>query len=309
MSRLGRLAVRGTVILVLAGVGAFGWKTREEAHTLVTNPRATRKVATDTPADRQMPFEDAKVTTADGFKLSGWFIPAAPGPDGPPPAVVVVHGYKDSRSSLLGVADVLHRGGFTVLVASLRAHDVNDGELISFGLHEMKDLEAWRQYVIARPDVDPGKIGLFGVSMGGTIGIGYAAQHADIRAVVADSAFSSVEDTAATSVRFFTGLPPFPFAPAIIFWMEREIGGNATDLDAKKWIAAIAPRPILLMQGGADTVVSAESGRKLFAAAGEPKELWFEPGVKHAEFLKTMPAQFEEHVVRFLDRYLKSKEP
>ncbi len=300
MPRLRRLAVRGAVILVLVGVGLFGWKTREEAHALVTNPRATRKVATVTPADRQMPYEDAVVTTADGFRLSGWFIPAADARA----TVMVVHGYKDHRGSLLGVADVLHRHGYAALLLSLRAHDVNDGELISFGLREMADLEAWHQYLRGRPDVDPARIALFGASMGGAIGLGYAAGHPDIRALIADGAFSSVSDTAATSIKFFTGLPPFPFAPAIIFWMEREIDGSASDLDATKWIPKIAPRPILLMQGGADTVVSPESGRKLFEAAGEPKELWFEPAVGHTQFLKMMPAQFEEHVIRFLDRYV-----
>jgi fermentation-respiration switch protein FrsA (DUF1100 family) len=302
MSRGRRIAVRVLVVFLLVAGAAFAWKTREEAHRMVTNPRATRKVPTQTPADRGMRYEDAAVTTSDGYKLHGWFVPAEKGA----PTIIVVHGYKDSRGSLLGVADVLHRHGYQVLVASLRAHDINDGEQISFGLHEMNDLDAWRVYVRARADVNAGSLGLFGVSMGGTISIGYTAQHSDIRVLIADSAFSSVEDTAATSIRFFTGLPPFPFAPAIIFWMEREIGGRASDLDATRWIHDIAPRPILLMQGGADTVVSTESGRKLFDAAAEPKELWFEPAIGHAQFLKTLPGPFEAHVSKFLDNVLRS---
>lgn len=268
---------------------------------MVTNPRATRKVATTTPADRGMAYDDVMVTTSDGLKLNGWFVPAQTGAA----TVMIVHGYKDTRSSVVGVADVLHRHGYQALVASLRAHDINDGELISFGLHEMKDLEAWCAYLQQRPGVPADHIGLFGVSMGGTIGIGFTATHPIISVLIADSAFSSVSDTAATSIRFFTGLPPFPFAPAIIFWMEREIGGSAKDLDATRWIKDISPRPILLMQGGADVVVSAEGGHKLFDAAREPKEFWYEPAVGHAQFLKMLPGPFEEHVARFLDRYLK----
>ena len=301
MSRFRRVALRSIIVLVVVAGGAFGWKTREEAHRMVTNPRETRKVPTITPADRGLTYEDARVTTSDGFKLNGWFVPEHDAVA----TVMIVHGYKDSRGSVLGVADVLHRHGYQVLVASLRGHDVNDGEMISFGYHELKDLEAWRLYLRQRPGVDRDHLGLFGVSMGGTISLGFAAQHTDIRAIIADSAFSSVEDTAATSIRFFTGLPPFPFAPAIIFWMEREIGGSAADLDATRWIRQIAPRPILLMQGGADRVVSVESGKKLFDAASEPKELWFEPEVGHAQFLKTMPEKFEDRVTGFLDRYLK----
>ena len=305
MARFRRVAIRLVVaFVVLAGI-AFAWKTREEAHRMVTNPRQTRKVPTFTPADKGLKYEDVQVTTEDGLKLNGWFLP---GPAGAA-TVMVVHGYKDSRASVIGVAGVLSRHGYQVLVSSLRGHDVNDGELVSFGYHELKDLEAWRLHLRQRSDVDPERIGLFGVSMGGTIGLGFAAEHMDMRAIVADSAFSSVEDTAATSIRFFTGLPPFPFAPAIIFWMEREIGGRASDLDATKWIGRIAPRPILLMQGGRDRVVSVESGQRLFDAAGEPKELWFEPEVEHAKFLGTVPEKFEARVTKFLDRYLKEHTP
>jgi alpha-beta hydrolase superfamily lysophospholipase len=246
-----------------------------------------------------MPFEDVNVTTADGLRLYGWFIPATGRA-----TVMLVHGYKDSRSSMLGVAEILHHHGYQVLVASLRGHDLNDGEQVSFGLRELKDLEAFQEYLRGRPGVDPGRIGLFGVSMGGTISIEFAAANKGIRALVSDCAFSSVADTVGTSVRFFTGLPEFPFAPAIVFWTEWELGGSVNDLDAKKWIPQIAPRPVLLMQGGADEVVSPESGARLFDAAREPKELWFDAEVGHAEFLKKRPAEFEQRVTGFYDRYL-----
>jgi fermentation-respiration switch protein FrsA (DUF1100 family) len=160
-------------------------------------------------------------------------------------------------------------------------------------------LDAFYQYLHARPDVDQDRVGLFGVSMGGTISIGYAAENPAIRALVSDCAFSSISDTVSTSVRYFTGLPAFPFAPAIVFWTERAIGGRVADIDAKKWIARIAPRPVLLMQGGADRVVSADSGAKLFEAAGQPKELWFEPDVGHAEFLKSKPEEFAQKLTGF----------
>ena len=105
-----------------------------------------------------------------------------------------------------------------------------------------------------------------------------------------------------TSVRFFTGLPPFPFAPMIRFWAEREGGFASAAVDAKRWIGRISPRPVLVMLGGADVVVSPVSGQRLFEAAGQPKEFWFEPAVGHGKFLATMPDEFERRVVGFFDR-------
>jgi alpha-beta hydrolase superfamily lysophospholipase len=291
------LAVVG--LLVIAALTSFVLECRSQAHILVTNPLATRKMPTRTPAALRLPYDDVEVTTADGLTLPGWWIP--PAGRG---VIILVHGYKGHRGQLLGVAEVFHRHGYGLLVPALRAHDRSGGELISFGKEETKDLEAWEAYLHGRGDVDPARVAMLGVSMGGEIAIKYAAEHADIRALVADCAFSSVNDTVATSVRYFTGLPAFPFAPMIEFWMEREVGFDASDLDAKQWIRNVSPRPVLVMQGGADVVISVESGRKLFAAAGQRKELWFGPSVGHAKFFETMPQEYERRVVGFFDRYL-----
>ena len=257
-----------------------------------------------TPAQFGMTFEDVSVTTADGLRLAGWYVPSWNGG-----SVMLVHGYKDTRGNLLGVARILYRHGYNVLLGSLRAHDASDGETISFGHHETKDLAAWQALLSSKPGVDPSRIGIFGVSLGGTIAIRYASETPSVAVVIADCAFSSIDDTIERSIRFFTGLPPFPFAPLIEFWTERRLGIATEDIDAKRWIGRISPRPILLMQGGADVVISPESGARLFAAAGEPKELWFDPELGHAQFLNRHPEEFERRVVAFYHRHLAAGAP
>ena len=301
--------MRKTAIVVLlaavvAGSGGVAYKTRAEAHRLVTNPREIRMQPRRTPAALGLPFEDVTLTAADGIRLHGWFVPSWNGA-----TVMLVHGYKDSRANLLGVAEILYRHGYNLFLISLRAHDGSDGETITFGDREMHDLAAGFSWLTARAGLDANRIGVFGVSMGGTIAIRYAAENARIRALVADCAFSSLEDTIETSIRFFTGLPPFPFAPMIEFWTEQLTGVRAEDIDAKRWIARISPRPVFLLQGGADVVISPESGARLFAAAGDPKELWLDPALGHAQFLGTHPREFERRVISFYHRYLTGSIP
>ncbi|HEX5217408.1 MAG TPA: alpha/beta hydrolase [Vicinamibacterales bacterium] len=299
MRRLLRLLALLVTLALIAGGVLLGVRTRSEAHRLVTNPLASRKLPERTPIKDGLVYDDVQVTTADGLQLQGWYVPGTNGA-----VIIALHGFRSERGEMLNEAVMLRRHGYGVLLGSFRAHDLSDGNLITFGLQEIHDLEAWHRFAASRDGVDPERIALLGNSMGGSVGITYAAQNPQVKAVVANSAFSSLEDTIETSVRFFTGLPPFPFAPLIKFWAEREAGFRAADVDAKRWIGKISPRPVLLMQGGADVVISLESGRRLFEAAGEPKELWYEPEVGHTGFDRAKPDEYERRVVAFFDRYV-----
>jgi fermentation-respiration switch protein FrsA (DUF1100 family) len=285
--------------LVLAASAIVLLKTRSEAHRLLTNPIGTRKLPTRTPIDFGMVYDEVTAHTSDGLALAGWYVPSENGA-----IVLAQHGYKSDRAEMLNEAAMLHRHGYGVLITSIRAHDMSDGNLITFGKEEMKDLDAWFEMARAEPGADPQKIGILGNSLGGSLAIEFAARCPDIKAVATNSAFSSLTDTIETSVRFFTGLPPFPFAPLITFWAEREAGFRTADVDAKKWISSIAPRSVLLMQGGADVVISSKSGQLLYDAARQPKELWFEPNVGHAKLDTAMPAEYERRVVGFFDKHL-----
>ena len=287
------------ITLILAITIGLLARTRSEAYDLLHSPMATRELPDETPAEYNLLFEDVTVTNPDGMKLAGWFIPSENGA-----VIIMQHGYKSTRSELLNEAEMMHLHGYGVLLTSIRAHDYSEGELITLGVYEVQDMEAWYQYLLTRDDIDPEKIGILGNSYGGMLSIQFASQNQNIKAVVANSAFSSMKDTVATSVKHFTGLPEFPFVPLIVFWAEQSTGIKMEEIDATKWIPLISPRPVFLMQGGADTVVSPNSGQLLYDAAGEPRELWFDPELGHVEFDTERSEEYEMRVVAFFDQYL-----
>jgi uncharacterized protein len=61
---------------------------------------------------------------------------------------------------------------------------------------------------------------------------------------------------------------------------------------------------VFLLQGGHDSVIPPDSGKRLYDAAGEPRQLWFDPMLEHCEFRQARPAEWEKRIVGFFDRYL-----
>jgi fermentation-respiration switch protein FrsA (DUF1100 family) len=284
------------IIIIFAGMMFL---SRAYAIDIITNPINEREGIDVTPAEYGLPYEDVVVMTEDGLDLVGWFIPPQN-----EAVVMLQHGYKGNRIGMLEEAEMLYKHGYGVLLMTVRAHDLSEGEVITFGYYEVQDLEAWYQFLLTQEEVDPAKIGILGNSMGGSLAIQYAAHNERIKAVVVQSAFSSLDDTVSTSVEAFTGLPAFPFGPMIVFWAEVELGEDSSLINAKEWIAQISPRPILLLHGGRDLMIDQKSAERLFQAAGEPKELWIEPELGHTEFDLVMPEEFESRVVGFFDRNL-----
>lgn len=295
-----RRLLAGSLLLTLAvAAGAVGWKVREEGRKLLDNPIETRRLPGRTPIDFGVIYDEVAITTPDGLRLVGWSIPSKNRA-----LVIAVHGYRADRGEMLNEAAMLARHGYGVLIPAMRAHDLSDGSVISFGAKEIGDLEGWFAFASGLPDVDPTRIGILGNSLGGTLAIQMAAQTPGVRAVVANAAFSSLSDTLETSVRFFTGLPPFPFAHLIAWWAEWETGLRVSDVDATRVIGQLSPRPVLLMQGGADEVISTSSGQRLYDAAGEPRSLWFDPQVGHARFDTARPDEYERRVIALFESAL-----
>jgi fermentation-respiration switch protein FrsA (DUF1100 family) len=69
-------------------------------------------------------------------------------------------------------------------------------------------------------------------------------------------------------------------------------------------IAAVSPRPLLLISGTRDTVVPAWMVRRLYDAAREPKELWIVPDAGHGGYARLAGVGYAERITTFFDRAL-----
>jgi fermentation-respiration switch protein FrsA (DUF1100 family) len=299
VSKCLKIALIATVLL-LDVLGILFFVVRLQVVRLTRHPIGDREPMEQTLLGCGVHCEEVTVTTRDGLRLVGWYVPSQNGA-----VIIAQHGYWGDRGDLVATAKLLQRHGYGVLVSTVRAHDQSEGELITLGKEEMKDLDAWYRYLSKKDGVDRDRIGILGESMGGALAIKYAARNPNIKAVVTHSTFVSLHEVLEREVQRLVGLPPFPLVPMLGYWIEHEVGIETSEIDPTDWIKELSPRPVFILHGGRDIHLRPDVGDRLYQAAGEPKELWYEEEALHHGFEEEpFEAEFEQRLVGFFDRYL-----
>ena len=256
------------------------------------------------PSEYRVAYEVVSFTSDDGVALKGWLVkPAHPGTKSP--AIIICHGLGANKSDFTELSASLSKRGYLVLQFDFRAHGESGGNRTSLGYHEQKDIIAALHFLKTHPGIDPKRIGIYGFSLGGSSAILAAAKTGAFSAVVADSAFTSLRDQAREAITGFYHLPAFPFLHLTVLGYEIYFQTQVDTIAPVKVIAAIAPTPMLIIAGEGDTLIPADNGRRLFASAGEPKELWIVPGADHGGTLAAAGSEYEMRVGEFFDKYLK----
>ncbi|HXA28825.1 MAG TPA: alpha/beta fold hydrolase [Candidatus Angelobacter sp.] len=227
-----------------------------------------------TPADLGLPHESLETRTRDGLRLIAWYLPGTR-----PAAVVVSGGHRGRAGDVLGISAALQRAGFHVVVYGWRGTPGSDPAAHTLGVYERRDLEAAIDAVTARVGDVP--IGLLGYSLGGAVSLVVAADEPRVRAVCADSAFSDPLGVLADGVERVLRIPGAVLTAPVAALLARRTGAHLPDFRPLAAVGRIAPRPLLLIHGDADTAVPVRHARRLFDAAGEPRRLWVVPGAGH----------------------------
>lgn len=262
--------------------------------------RPGRTLPQRTPADVGIDrWRDVSFESEDGLRLAGWYVPAENGA-----TVILAHGLGSNRAQLLDDAALLVAGGYGVLLLDLRNSGDSEGDLTTLGYQEVLDVGGALAFVQAQPESDAEQVGLLGHSMGGATAILAAARYPQIKAVVAESTYTSVEDNVSDSIKALTGLPAFPFAPLVVWFGEQETGMDISQVSPLDAIGAISPRAVLIVHGELDAVIPAANAPRLYAAAGEPKELYLISNAGHGGLPQAEPEEYRRRVVGFFDRYL-----
>lgn len=136
--------------------------------------------------------------------------------------------------------------------------------------HTVNDTRRLLDYLQTRPDIATNRIYLCGASYGAITGSTAAAFDQRLRAAVLIYGGGNLRKLlSAEMIQNEIGLWSFP-AKAIAWYF-------GSVFDPIKYVGRISPRPVLLQNGKADTLVSPAAARALQDAARQPKTiLWYE---------------------------------
>ena len=133
------------------------------------------------------------------------------------------------------------------------------------------DLRRGLDYLATRDDIDMDRIGYVGVSMGAIMG----------------GVLCGVEERIRATVLILGGS------------LGGLMGGMFDAIDPANYIASFSPRPLLMLNGRADPLISAAAAQRLYDTAKDPKRIiWYDTGhtVPVDEAVKELTSFLEEHV-------------
>lgn len=256
------------------------------------------------PSEYRADYENVSFRTEDGVELKGWLV-KPPQPPRKSPAIIICHGVGANKSDFTELAAALSRRGYYVLTFDFRAHGESKGSRTSLGYHEQKDVAAALDFLRSRQEVDPKRIGVYGFSLGGATAVLAAAKTGGFAAIVTDSAFAGLRDMARTAITGFYRLPAFPFLQLTVLGYDLYFQTDVNKVSPVSVIGTLSPVPVFIIAGDGDELIPVENGKRLFAAANEPKELWIIPNAFHGATLAAAGKEYEKRVGEFFDRNLK----
>jgi len=228
------------IVIIIAGVYLIfaGFLFTFQSHYVYYPER----VLLADPSSIGLDFESIHFKTADGVKLSGWFVPS----ESTSGVILFCHGNAGNISHRLESIQIFHRLGLDVFIFDYRGYGQSEGKPTEDGTY--KDVAAAWQYLIEEREVNPNEIIVLGRSLGGAIA-SWLAQTYTPGGLILESTFTSLPDIAATQ---------YPYLPVRLLLRFQY---NTAEYLGR------ADCPVLIVHSRDDEIMPFRQGWRLFEIA------------------------------------------
>lgn len=243
--------------------------------------------------------EEITIHSPNGYDLFGLYFPM---PDAKH-TIVISHGITYSLYGSVKYMNIFRKLGWNILIYDLRNHGRSGGTNTTFGQYEKFDLKACVDWVLQR-EGDEITVGTMGESLGASVSLLHAAIDRRVKFVIADCAYSNLNEMFAFRLKEEYKLPAFPLLPLSNWFCKKIANFDYANCAAINEIRHI-DTPMLFIHGSADSYTPPYMSKVMYKAkiAGE-NQLYLAPGSDHAQSYWDNPQVYTETVHEFLDQIL-----
>lgn len=251
-------------------------------------------------------FERLTLTSRDGLKLSGYYLPASKPTD---KLVILTHGYLGNAKQMGLFGQHYHNDlEYNIFMPDARGHGKSEGNYYGFGWPDRLDLIDWTQLLVEKLGTDI-KVVYHGLSMGAAtvlMASGEEELPSQVKAIIADSPYASVYQLFQYQMNRMFHLPAFPLLDSTSVLTKIRAGYSFREASALKEVEKTSV-PILYIHGESDTFVPTELTKDLYRHTSSDAELYLVPNANHGESIALDEDKYNMKIDQFLNRYIELK--
>lgn len=279
---------RALIILAIVGVILAWFKGGELT-------AAANHAINAPPAD--LPVATVEFRSLSGSTLRGWFLSGTQGKG----AIILMHGNRSDRTSMIGRARFLWAAGYSVLLFDFQAHGESPGKHVTFG--QLESLDAISAVDFIQQCAPGEKIGIIGDSLGGAAAL-LANPPLKVDALVLESVYPSIDEAVQNRLSMSWGLWAKNLAPLLLYQLKPRLGCFADDLRPIEHVGEMVI-PKLFIAGTHDQKTTAKESMAMYLAAADPKQYWAVDGASHEDLHVFATAEYQRRVLEFFGKYLR----
>lgn len=237
---------------------------------------------------------EVTLKTTDGLDLAGLLIERKNARY----AVIIAHGYRMTKECMSCFVTMFSDA--TLLLFDLRAHGQSDGNLVSFGLHEWRDIVAAVSFLRGHEGTKKLPIIGLGFSMGAAALLNASAHGVAFQALILDSCFAHLDKQIERSFAKVTGMPCFVYTSIARRLFEYELSKSIISMNPAEDIKKITV-PVLIVHSNVDTFIPVEDALELYNNAGDGKKIWLlKSSSNHNAVCREWSEEYKKQIEQFL---------
>lgn len=234
----------------------------------------------------------------DGLALYGLWCNAKT--DSVKGTILMIHGIGSNKDYFLPKASWLASNGFNCVLVDLRAHGQSEGEYITYGYNEVKDLQLFLDCMSMHHHAT--NIGVWGQSLGGAIALQLMAADSRVKFGIVESTYCTFDQVVHDySYRMF-GIP-LGWLNDYVIWRAQSIAEFDKSLIHPEDACKKIEQPILLVHGTADDRIDVSYASRNFKALVSTfkKELYLIDGANHLNVWEIGGEEYHNKCLQFLN--------